>query len=56
MFNPKLRAYFFLDSFSFTLNFTIFFTKSNGIGLPNGNWIVPLLVLRGDNFSESFDC
>jgi len=42
-------SYFFFDSFSFTLNFTIFLTKSNGIGLSSGNWIVPVLVLKEDN-------
>jgi len=43
--------YFFFDSLSSTLYFTILLTKSNGIGLFNGNWTDPFACLKGVNSS-----
>lgn len=44
-------AGYFFAAFSFTLNRTISLTNSNGIGSPNGNCTVPLLVLYPFSFS-----
>lgn len=47
--NLTNQIHFFFELICFTLNFTISFTRSNGIGLSNGNCIVPFDCSKGAN-------